>query len=83
MEKLTTAVKLGNFENESSRYIPDVKNMPISRQIYCNEYVADDRCSFECIREQVLISGDTQILIKLPKATVRLLIFANESHKLQ
>jgi xylan 1,4-beta-xylosidase len=81
MENLSSAVLVSNFEDESSRYILDLKNLPISGQIYCNEYVVDEQRSLEWDREQILISGDTQMLIELPKATVRLLIFTPESSK--
>lgn len=81
MEELKTALLLSNFADESSRYILDMKNLPISGKIYCNEYVVDDQRSLEWDREQVLISNDTQMLIELPKASVRLLIFTPESPK--
>jgi xylan 1,4-beta-xylosidase len=76
MEKQTTAVLLSNFQDESSRYLLDLKNLPASGRIYCDEFVIDETHSLEWEREQILVSSDARMIIELPKATVRLLILS-------
>ena len=77
MEKQTTAVLLSNFQDEASRYILDLKNLPASGRIYCDEFVIDETHSLEWEREQILVSSDARMIVELPKATVRLLILSS------
>jgi len=74
----TTAVLLSNFDDEASRYVLQLENLPIADQLYCTEYVIDENRSLEWDREQVLSSGNSRIVVELPKATVRLILLTLE-----
>jgi hypothetical protein len=74
-KQFTTAVLLSNFEDGASRFVLQLNHLPIADRLYCAEYVIDEERSLEWDREQVLSSGDSQIVVELPKASVRLLLF--------
>ena len=78
-EEKTCAVLLSNFEDETSRVVLDLKNIPIKDQLYCSEYVIDEVRSLDWDREQVLNSSDSQIIVELPKASVRLILLTPQS----
>lgn len=76
--KSTSAVLLSNFNDESSRFILQLKNLPIKDHLVCTEYVIDETHSLELDREQVLSSGNSGLVVEMPKATVRLILFTPE-----
>ena len=76
-----TAVLLGNFEDDASRFNLELKHLPIKEHLYCTEYVIDDHRTLEWDREQIMGSGDFSMTVELPKESVRLLLFTTESLK--
>ncbi len=80
-KNLTTAVLLSNFEDEASRFVLKLNNLPIADRLYCTEYVIDEVRSLEWDREQVLSSANSQLIVELPKASVRLLLFTPQALK--
>jgi len=74
-----SAVLLSNFDDKASRFVLDLKNLPITDRLYCSEYLIDEDHSLDWDREQVLSSGDTQLVVELPKESVRLILFTPQS----
>lgn len=72
---MTTAVLLSNFEDDVPKYMLELNHLPFDKNLICTELVIDEKRSMELDREQILSSGDTHIVVNLPKGTVRLLLF--------
>ena len=73
-----TAVIISNFDDENSRFILNMKNIPVNGNTYCSEYVIDENRSLDWDREQIFSSDDFQMVVELPKSSVRLLLFTPE-----
>ena len=74
-----TAVVISNFDDENTHFVLDMKNIPLTGQIYCSEYIIDKEHSLDWDKEQVFSSNNFQLIVNLPKSSVRLLLFSHES----
>jgi hypothetical protein len=75
------AVLLSNFEDETSRYSLEMRNLQVKNSLLCSEYVLDEDRDLELDREQIFTSPGIRIVVELPKETVRLLVFKTRAEK--